>query len=71
MPIYDCRCCKYSTHIKTHYHKHLTTKKHKNSLKDKSQIPTYRMKLWSHLLKDNHVTIALKLLQQNRQCIAI
>ena len=35
MPIYDCRCCKYSTHIKTHYHKHLTTKKHKNSLKDK------------------------------------
>ena len=27
MPIYDCRCCKYSTHIKTHYYKHLTTKK--------------------------------------------
>ena len=33
MPIYDCRCCNYSTHIKTHYHKHLLTKKHKRSLR--------------------------------------
>ena len=33
MPIYDCKCCKYSTHIKTHYYKHLMTKKHKKALK--------------------------------------
>jgi len=33
MPVYDCKCCKYSTHIKTHYYKHLMTKKHKKALK--------------------------------------
>lgn len=33
MPIYHCKCCKYSTHIRTHYNKHLTTKKHKTVLK--------------------------------------
>ena len=28
MPIYDCECCKYKTTIKTHFSKHLQTKKH-------------------------------------------
>lgn len=40
MPIYDCRCCKYSTHIKTHYYKHLTTKKHKKALKTENSNKT-------------------------------
>tara|TARA_A100001011_G_scaffold399945_1_gene511253 strand:+ start:223 stop:1164 length:942 start_codon:yes stop_codon:yes gene_type:complete len=37
MPIYDCKCCNYSTHIKTHFHKHLTTKKHKESTKSQQK----------------------------------
>ena len=31
MPIYTCKCCQFSTHIKTHYIKHLGTKKHQKS----------------------------------------
>ena len=32
MPIYECCNCNYSTIIKTHYNKHLKTKKHMNNL---------------------------------------
>ena len=34
MPIYKCDNCNYSTTIKTHYNKHLKTKKHINKLKE-------------------------------------
>ncbi len=28
MPTYTCKCCDFTTHIKTHYASHLKTKKH-------------------------------------------
>ena len=30
MPLYTCKCCQFSTMIKTHYTNHLKTKKHQN-----------------------------------------
>ena len=32
MPLYNCECCNYSTKIKSHFNRHLLTKKHKNNL---------------------------------------
>ena len=34
MPNYYCECCNYNTKIKTHYKKHLETKKHTTNLKN-------------------------------------
>lgn len=34
MPIYECKECNYQTKIKTHYTRHLNTKKHQNNIKD-------------------------------------
>ena len=33
MPIYECKECNYQTKIKTHYIRHLNTKKHQNNIK--------------------------------------
>lgn len=38
MPIYNCVCCNYSSHIKTHYVKHLNTKKHKKTTQNQHKI---------------------------------
>ena len=32
MPTYKCDCCKFSTHIKSHFDKHNETKKHLNNI---------------------------------------
>lgn len=37
MPIYYCECCHYSTHIKTHFSKHVLTKKHEKSTKSQQK----------------------------------
>lgn len=36
MPSYECMCCDFATHIKTHYLTHLNTKKHKCNLQKKN-----------------------------------
>ena len=36
MPIYHCKCCNYETHIRTHYTKHMKTKKHLNCIQNVS-----------------------------------
>ena len=38
MPVYHCKCCDYETHIKTHYTKHMKTKKHLNCIQNVSTI---------------------------------
>lgn len=38
MPIYHCKCCDYETHIKTHYSKHIKTKKHLSCIQNVSNI---------------------------------
>ena len=38
MPNYTCKCCNYSTHIKTHFTKHLATKKHIESTKSQPRV---------------------------------
>ena len=42
MPKYICKCCDFQTKIKTHYNRHLKTKKHQrkveNGLVEKSII---------------------------------
>ena len=37
MSLYTCECCGYSTHIKTHYMKHLLTKKHETNSKTQKE----------------------------------
>lgn len=37
MPVYHCKCCDYETHIKTHYTKHMKTKKHLNCIQNVSK----------------------------------
>ena len=37
MPNYYCKCCNYSTHIITHFKKHLETNKHKKSTKSQQK----------------------------------
>ena len=32
MPLYNCECCNYSTKIKSHFNRHILTKKHINNL---------------------------------------
>lgn len=32
MPTYTCECCKYSTHIKTLYTRHIATNKHQTNI---------------------------------------
>lgn len=38
MPNYTCICCNYSTHIKTHFAKHLATKKHIGSTSSQPRV---------------------------------
>uniref|UniRef100_A0A6C0KNI4 Uncharacterized protein n=1 Tax=viral metagenome TaxID=1070528 RepID=A0A6C0KNI4_9ZZZZ len=38
MPNYTCECCCFSTHIKTHYTKHLQTKKHQKYKKSQPKV---------------------------------
>lgn len=38
MPFYHCKCCDYETHIKTHYTKHIKTKKHLNCIQNVSIV---------------------------------
>ena len=39
MVMYECKCCNYITNIKTHYNRHLNTKKHKkNNNKDGNKL---------------------------------
>tara|TARA_B100000963_G_scaffold360835_1_gene393378 strand:- start:250 stop:1089 length:840 start_codon:yes stop_codon:yes gene_type:complete len=50
MVIYTCRCCDYTTHIKTHYNKHLKTKKHL----DLAEISPKLAKISHKLAKISH-----------------
>ena len=38
MPNYTCECCNFSTHIKTHFTKHLTTNKHAKSTQSQPKV---------------------------------
>jgi hypothetical protein len=38
MVLYNCDCCNFSSKIKTHYNRHLKTKKHNDNF-DNSVIP--------------------------------
>ena len=45
MPIYDCECCKYKTPIKTHFTKHLQTKKHLRLINSQPKTPKSQPKV--------------------------
>ena len=45
MPIYDCECCKYKTTIKTHFSKHLQTKKHLRLINSQPKTPKSQPKV--------------------------
>lgn len=49
MPNYYCKCCNYSTHIITHFKKHLETNKHKKSTKSQ-QKSTFESTKSQHFL---------------------
>ena len=45
MPIYHCECCKYQTYIKTHFTKHLQTKKHLRLINSQPKTPKSQPKV--------------------------
>ncbi len=45
----DCECCKFSSHIKTHYEKHLKTNNHK-MLAESHHLVTLKSPISHHLV---------------------
>uniref|UniRef100_A0AB39JF92 C2H2-type domain-containing protein n=1 Tax=Florenciella sp. virus SA2 TaxID=3240092 RepID=A0AB39JF92_9VIRU len=56
MPIYHCKCCNYSTHIKTHFVKHLNTKKHKKSTQSQQKTTKESTQSQHYLPKTEIIT---------------
>ncbi len=54
MVVYECSICNFSTHIKTHYNKHLNTKKHKKAILKSKESTTINEK--SYIFPSQNLT---------------
>lgn len=67
MPIYNCKCCNYSTKIKSHFSRHLLTKKHINNMektkkqkKEKNELTNIKKRTCIHCGKIMSTPYSLK-----------